>query len=134
MSITQGRSALFYIGLGMMFTHELDAVRNAEWRVLPLTSWLNEELGYEVFLWAHVPLFAVVVALLASVQTSLRRATMKVVALFLIIHAGLHLAFSGHRHYEFASVSSNLLIYGGALLGALYLALGAVDAKRGKIA
>ena len=35
--------------MGTLFTHELDAMLNHEWRVLPLTSWLSDEIGMIVF-------------------------------------------------------------------------------------
>lgn len=52
------KNNIFYIGVGMSFTHELDAMLNNEWRVLPLTSGLPDEMGQTVFVLAHIPLFA----------------------------------------------------------------------------
>ena len=39
------KKIILYLGVGALFTHELDAMTNHEWRVLPLTSFLGEELG-----------------------------------------------------------------------------------------
>ena len=44
------KNIIFYLAMGIMFTHELDAMPNHEWRVLPLTSWLPDEYGIIVFL------------------------------------------------------------------------------------
>lgn len=120
----------FYLGLGALMTHELDAVANHEWRVLPLTSWLTDEVGFRVFIYAHIPLFAGMVALLASGNALLKQRTMLVIAGFLSLHGCLHWAFSSHEHYEFASVDSNILIYGGAVFGTLYLALEFLTSKQ----
>ena len=45
------------------------------------------------------------------------------VALFLVIHALLHLLFSDYPAYEFHSILSDALIFGGAVCGAAYIAL-----------
>lgn len=43
--------------LATLATHELDAMSNREWRVLPLFSLLPDNLGRVAFVAAHVPLF-----------------------------------------------------------------------------
>ena len=115
--------AAFYLGIGLIFTHELDAMSNNEWLVLPLTSWLPNSTGQFVFVVAHIPLFAVVVGLLASENSAMRARTRFFVAAFLVLHGVLHAAFVAHESYEFESVLSNVLIFGAALCGAIYLAL-----------
>jgi len=123
MDIKKLKDIVLYIGVAMLMTHELDAVMNQEWRVLPLTSWLDPEIGYEVFLWFHVPLFTLILALLSNSSERIRAVTSKVLAAFLIVHSVLHVAFSDHEHYEFSSLSSNLLIYGAAIYGLIYITL-----------
>lgn len=120
---------VLYTGVAILMTHELDAVMNNEWRVLPVTSWLNPEVGYAVFLWAHVPLFALIISLLANSSDKVKTITSNGLAVFLIVHGSLHFAFMGHEHYEFSSVSSNLLIYGGALFGFVYIAINQISDK-----
>ena len=117
------KEELLYLGVGMLFTHELDAMRNHEWLVLPLTSWLPSEYAETVFVWAHIPLFAILVAALASLNMKIRQNTRLGFSIFLVIHGVLHAAFSAHEKYEFASLTSNVLIFGGVLCGALYLLL-----------
>ena len=115
------RNLAFYLGAGALFTHELDAMTNHEWRVLPLTAWLPEEIGRTAFVALHVPLFAALIALLASRDERVRRRSMFALGAFLVVHAGLHAAFSGHPHHEFSSALSLALIYGGALCGVVHL-------------
>jgi hypothetical protein len=74
------------------------------------------------FILLHVPLFAVLLALVSSTNKPLRKRSRSGVCLFLIIHAGLHLWFMGNPSYEFASTVSNVLIFSGALFGVLHLA------------
>jgi hypothetical protein len=50
---------LFVLALALMSVHELDAMIHHEWRILPPTAFMQEETGMQVFLWPHVPTFAV---------------------------------------------------------------------------
>jgi len=117
------RNLAFYLGMGFLFTHELDAVPNHEWRQLPLLQSLPDETGMWVFIAAHVPLFALLIALVASSNVRVRRNSRRVIGAFLVLHGVLHGLLMGRAEYEFSSTLSSLLIFGGAALGALYLAL-----------
>ncbi|MEO0425127.1 MAG: DUF6713 family protein [Pseudomonadota bacterium] len=115
------KDTIFYLGLGLLCTHELDAMPNHEWRVLPLLRALDDSLGEIVFIVAHVPLFAMLIALIASMNPARRRLARTSLCGFLVVHAGLHAAFSAHAHYEFHSILSASLIYGAGVCGAAYL-------------
>jgi hypothetical protein len=115
------KSVVFYLGLGILFTHELDAVANHEWRVIPLVSWLSEDTARIVFVLLHVPIFAFVVAAVSSENVTTKLRTKFWVSVFLVVHAILHVAFAVHPEYEFKSLVSSVLIYGGAACGLLYL-------------
>ena len=115
--------AAFYLGMASLFTHEIDAVPNHEWRGLPVLQSLPDEIGMVVFVAAHVPLFAVLIALVASQRARTRALWRALIAAFLVVHGVLHAMSIGDEGYEFASLLSNLLIFGGAAFGALYLAL-----------
>lgn len=114
---------VFFLGIGMIFTHELDAMLNNEWRVLPLTSWLSDENGKLVFLISHIPLFAMVVALISSESEIIRDRSRFYISVFLAVHGLLHAAFMISPYYEFETLISNFLIFGGATCGAFYLLL-----------
>jgi len=107
----------FYLGLALLFTHELDAMPNHEWRVLPLLSSLSDSAGELTFILAHIPLFVIVFAGIGSLNSRTRSLTRDLASGFLIVHALLHFAFSGHPSYEFRSLMSTLLIYGAAACG-----------------
>lgn len=109
---------LYYSLIGAFFTHELDAVKRHEWRVLPLLRALPERLGEQVFIWLHVPLFAL---LLWGGDGDLESATRVGLAGFSIVHVGLHFIFRRHPAYEFNNPSSWGLILLTGLLGAIYL-------------
>ena len=56
----------------------------------------------------HIPLFAVVVGLVASRMDKIRQAAWFWLSVFMVVHGGLHAAFTVHDSYEFESLLSNL--------------------------
>ncbi len=114
------KSFFFYLGLALLFTHELDAMPNHEWRVLPLLGGLTDSVGRDAFVIAHVPIFAVVIAYIASLNLKTRSIARGIASGFLVAHALLHLAFSGRSEYEFSSSLSSILMYGAAVCGLSY--------------
>lgn len=113
----------FYLGFGTLCTHELDSMLNHEWRVIPLLQALPDETGLMIFVTAHIPLFAVLVALVSSTNSRTRQLTRIGLGLFLVVHGLLHILFYGHPAYEFSSMLSHGLIFGGSILGIVYVCL-----------
>jgi hypothetical protein len=124
------KNIVFYLGLGTFATHELDAMTYHEWRVLPLTSWLPDEYGILVFLFLHIPLFAILIALIASTNEKIRYRSRIGISIFLIFHGLLHTLFMGNANYEFFASWSNILIFGGATLGIIYLVLEYLEKRK----
>ena len=111
---------LFWLGTSLLLCHELDAVMQSEWRVLPFTSWMPDGPGYVVFVLMHVPLFALPLWAASSLLPNVRWRTQIGIDAFLLIHCGLHLAFSGHPAYTFDNLLSNGLIFGAGAVGAVH--------------
>ena len=110
----------FWAMVGFFTTHELDAIRKHEWRVLPLTSFLPDKAGEAVFLWMHVPLFAVVAWIATSGVASLGAILLSG---FAAVHVALHWLFRRHPAYEFNTLESWSLIVGAGVAGALHILL-----------
>lgn len=110
----------FYLGIALLFTHELDSMPNHEWRVLPILRSLPDSVGETAFVIAHIAIFALAIAFVASLNRRTRLVARDIVSGFLIVHALLHFLSSGDPAYEFSSLLSSVLIYGAALCGALY--------------
>ena len=117
------RESTFYLGLACLLTHELDAMPNHEWRVLPLLRALPDDVGMLVFVVGHVPLFAAVIALVASRKARIRSLSRVGLCAFLLVHGLGHALSAGDPNYEFSSTLSDLLIFGAAGFGGLYLLL-----------
>jgi hypothetical protein len=64
---------LFFTGLAFLLCHELDAVAQAEWRLLPILSGMNDGDAYAVFVALHIPLFALVLWWTGSTALRTRR-------------------------------------------------------------
>ncbi len=116
-------TALYYLGLSALFTHELDAVRHAEWRLLLILRDLPDEVAYPVFVALHLPLFFLFFWLSHHRSTRLRSGFRLAVATFLVVHGLLHWLLSDAPAYGFSGVLSNGLIILAAVSGAAYLAL-----------
>lgn len=123
------KEAVFLLGMATLFTHELDAMPNHEWRGLPLLGALPDATAMAIFVAAHVPLFAILIALVASSNPRIRTISRIGIAAFLLVHGLLHASKAGQPNYEFTSLLSNLLIFGSAALGTAYLALEARDRR-----
>jgi hypothetical protein len=117
------RDFIFGLTFGLLATHELDAMRWHEWRVLPMTRFFPDEIGMMVFILAHVPLFAWASHMCWSGEGTKRLVARRVFAGFCIVHVGLHWLFRNDPAYEFTGWLSNGLILGAGLFGALFLAL-----------
>src|SRR5262245_61077856 len=112
--------AVYWAMVAAFFTHELDAVKRHEWRVLPLTNFLPERVGEQVFIWAHVPVCWLILWL--DEPTAISGVRLGLSA-FAVLHVWLHWLFRRHPAYEFNNPSSWALIILTGVLGALYLAV-----------
>ncbi len=110
----------FFIGLALIMTHELDAIRRHEWRIFPLTFWLPERWGYLIFTAVHIPLFALLFLNLYGAD-DINKGLVRGLDIFFIVHVVLHLLFLAHPKNEFRSAFSWVLIGGAGLSGAIDL-------------
>ena len=114
-------AAVYYLGLACLFTHELDAVTHAEWRLLAVLRNLPDEQASPWFVALHVPLFFAILWLSHAPRERIRRWTRGVVAGSLVVHAGLHFGNASTPLYEFHGALSRSLIVGAALCGLVHL-------------
>lgn len=121
---------LFYLGFATLIAHELDAMTQAEWRLLLVLNRLPDAIAEMAFVLAHIPLVAGLLWITNSENAALRRWSRVAVAIFLVIHAGLHKRLDHSPLYTFDSDLSLGLIYGGGALGLLYLLTVLVGARQ----
>jgi hypothetical protein len=112
---------LFQLMLAFLFTHELDAMTQSEWRLLYVLRSLSDEQGRWWFVAIHVPLFWGLIWLTHNKNQKLQHYSRFAVAIFCIVHALLHLRLSSDPLSTFNSPLSLSLIIGPAILAAAYL-------------
>jgi hypothetical protein len=111
----------FYIGLIFIIIHEMDAIRCKEWRIFPGLSLLNDDLGYVIFILAHIPLYFLIYWQLVNDES--REPFIYGLSIFFIIHIGLHLLLLKNKKNGFKDWISWFFIIGAGLFGLLELIL-----------
>lgn len=117
---------VFFLGLALIATHELDAMTHKEWRLLPILDGLDDDTARTAFVLLHIPLFWALFFLTSSKSPSVRTAAQIGVSIFLVAHGIIHYSLSGHELYEFQAPIETITVYGGAIAGALFLVLASV--------
>ncbi len=123
---------LFLLGLSTLIAHELDAVIQSEWRLLYILRRLPESLASSAFVALHVPLMAGILWLTTHASESVHGKSRIALAMFLVVHTGLHQRLSNYPAYTFTSPLSLALIYGAGLLGLAYVVLAAISSQLSK--
>ena len=108
---------LFLLALSLLFVHELDAVRCREWRIFPLTAFLDDETGMRVFILAHVPLFAIIIFYAGKSLSAGGDGFSLGMAIFCVVHAFVHWAYERHPKCEFRNLLSRGIIWSCAGAG-----------------
>jgi hypothetical protein len=111
------QTTFYYLGVALLFTHELDAVMHSEWQLLFGLRSLPDATAYSLFLVLHLPLFFAVLWLSQHPREVVREVTRGVVAAFLVAHAVLHLRLSSSPVYTFHSGLSHFLILSAGASG-----------------
>jgi hypothetical protein len=111
---------LFFIGFAFLACHELDAVMQSEWRLLPILSQLDDSIAYPWFVLLHVPLFALLLWWTGSTAPGVRFRAQITLDAFMVVHLGLHLALRSHPDNTFHSALSETCIWGAGLVGAAH--------------
>jgi hypothetical protein len=110
----------FYLGLSLLLTHEMDAIRCKEWLMFPATSFLKDETGFVVFMLLHIPLYTLLLWGLSGANAGLIRGW----DIFFIVHVGLHILFLKHPENRFTTRLSWFIIVGAGVCGALDVFIG----------
>lgn len=112
---------LIYTGLSLLFIHEMDAIRRKEWKLFIFLKDLNEEAGYRVFTFLHLPLYVLLFWGLFLATKTISYYFALGLNIFYIIHLALHLILTNNKNYEFKGLLSWFLLIGLAITGLLYI-------------
>jgi hypothetical protein len=108
---------VFLIVVVWLFMHELDAIQQREWRFFFSPFGISDTQAYQLFVIAHVPLFAFILWYMPSMTFQVG------FDVFCIVHAAVHFALRNHAHVDFNNVFSAVWIYGAVPLAVLHLIL-----------
>ena len=95
---------LFFVVVSFLFVHELDAIRQREWRFFFAPMGIGDETAYRLFASLHAPLFVLLLVYAESPVFQLG------VDSFAIVHGLLHLGLRNHPLVEFDSWFSRFWI------------------------
>ena len=104
----------FYLALSFIMIHEMDAIRCKEWRIFPGLSLLDDNWGFRIFTWAHIPLFFYIFEGLYGHGNN--EGLIFGLDIFFMVHVGLHLLFLKHRKNECKDWISWTIISGLGLI------------------
>ena len=117
------KTIVYYLAISALFTHELDAVLNFEWRLLFHLFNFPEAFSSALFIGLHFPLFFLFFYLGQHSNLRVRNRFRFLVCALLIVHGFAHFWLAGHEKYYFEGLLSNLYIYGSAVLGLVFVLL-----------
>ena len=107
----------FILCITWILIHELDAIKEREWRFFFVRIPIQEEAAYRIFTALHVPLIIWILWNIDSVSFQYG------LSIFLIVHLGLHIGLRNHPKVAFDNWFSWVWIAGGAILGGLQIIL-----------
>lgn len=114
----------YLLNLVFLILHEIDGAYWREWRFFgSFGRSLSDTTGLSVYLWAHVPIFVLLLVGLISLDKLPGRIISILFSGFMICHFFLHAAFKKKGHGGFEPLASRLVFAGSLVLSALQLAV-----------
>jgi hypothetical protein len=112
---------IFSIIFSLLLVHEMDAVRNREWKIFVFLKDMKDEKAYQLFTIFHIPLYSLMLGLILFSET--QRFAFYLLDVFIIIHTFLHLFFERHKNNELKNFFSRCLIYSMGTLAIIHIFL-----------
>lgn len=110
---------LISIIYALLFIHEMDAIKNEEWKMFIILNKLHNRNAYLIFSILHLPLYCIL--LIFSMIDKYQAMTYQIVCLLLMVHTILHLFFERHSNNKLKSTYSRIIIYMIGILATIYL-------------
>lgn len=116
-------NGLFALELGLLLTHEMDAIRHKEWEMFIFLKDLPENTAYLVFTLPHILLYALVLFFLLLNNITI----LYVVDIFVICHLFIHFIFRRHPNNQLTGFWSLVIINLAGIIAAVHLILMAAE-------
>lgn len=114
---------VFYLGIALLLTHELDAIQQHEWRIFPVIRKFKDETAYYWFTILHVPLFMLLLWFICHPSENTRFWFQMSMDIFFIVHMVLHKLLNSDKKCEFVGVFSKAIIFSMGIVGVVHLSL-----------
>ena len=116
-------NGFFALELGLLLTHEMDAIRHKEWEMFIFLKDLPENTAYLVFTLPHILLYALVLFFLLLNNITI----LYVVDIFVICHLFIHFIFRRHPNNQLTGFWSLVIINLAVIIAAVHLILTAAE-------
>lgn len=111
---------IFALELALLCTHEMDSIRNKEWKMFIFLKDLSDKTAYQIFMLLHIPLYGIIIFLLLS---SFSYIGYYITDIFLVAHLLLHIGFKKHPANKLNNSISQGIIFSSGILASLHLVL-----------
>ncbi len=102
---------LFILIISLFLVHEMDSVRNKEWRMMAVLKNMPEDAAFKLYTGLHIPLFFFILFIMVQSGPQMSLAFCIIMDVLLVAHTLIHFFFRRHKNNSFESVFSNVLIY-----------------------
>ena len=114
---------IFYTGFALFLTHQLDAIRCHEWRLLPGLSHLDDDTASRLLILSHIPVLVLLFWLISHPEETVQFWFQSSMDVLFVGHLGKHLFWKSHEKNEFTGIVSKTIIRMIALAGLAHFIL-----------
>jgi len=104
-----------------MLTHQYDAVRCHEWRMIPPLSTMEDGLAQRVFIITHFPMLVLIFLILTQPDGGLKYNYQLITDIIMTGHIGKHIFLNSHEKNEFKDSVSKTIIFFVSAFALLHL-------------
>lgn len=110
--------SLYRLTAACLVTHELDSILLQTNDPVHFAANGLFAMDQQIFMWAHVP---IIIGMLFYAEFSRRASVRYAMCMFAVMHVGIHWLYRDQPVYDFASMSSWVLILLAGIFGAAYM-------------
>ncbi len=114
---------IFYTALALMFTHQFDAMRCHEWRMIPPLSGMEESTAQRIFIVTHFPILVLIFWIFSHGSDITIYNFQLITDIVLAGHIGKHIVLNSHEKNEFKGTLSKIIILSVSAFALLHLLL-----------
>ncbi|MCY6960251.1 DUF6713 family protein [Clostridium brassicae] len=114
---------LFALNFSLILLHEMDAIRQKEWKMFIFLKDMKEDVAYWIFTVIHLPLYFAVIVLLLSGDGKYQMTLSIGLDIFIVFHTIIHYVFKNKINNGFNNIFSNLIINTGCIISLLHISI-----------